>query len=195
MPPPRALGRLLIALLVVDAALAWMAIQGALVFLEIVWRALAGSDDWRPLVEAHARQFTGLRALEAGTWLVTAALFAGWLRRVRLALVLDGRLVGGTSPVRPWRLMLETWRAAVPRPVASRVPPLLGWWWGLAWLALALETWALVRLLAAGTALELGRGLMLALVASAVEIAVAVLTVFLVIAIQRGLVGPRPSRP
>jgi hypothetical protein len=54
------------------------------------------------------------------------------------------------------------------------------------------ETWALVRLLAAGTALELGRGLMLVLLASGLEIAAAVLTVFVVIAIQDGL-DTRPA--
>lgn len=189
-PFPRALFRLLIVLLVADAALAWLAIRASFVFLEIVWRALAGPEDWRQLVEAHARQFTRLRALEAAAWLLTAALFVAWVRRVRATLAREGRLVGGASPVRPWRLMLETWRAAVPRRAASRVPPLLGWWWVLVWAALGVETWALVRLVVAGTALELGRGLMLVLLASGLEIAVAVLTVFVGIAIQDGLTAP-----
>jgi hypothetical protein len=192
MAPPRALGRLLIALLVADAALAWVAVQGSFVFIEIVWHALAGPEDWRPLVNAHARQFTWLRALEAVAWLATAALFVACLRRVRAGLAREGRLVRGASPVRPLRLMLETWRAAVPRRAAARVPPLLGWWWALMGAALGVETWALVRLLAAGTALELGRGLMLVLLASGLEIAAAVLTVFVVIAIQDGL-DTRPA--
>jgi hypothetical protein len=192
MTPPRALGRLLVALLIADAALAWLAIQGAFLFLEIVWRALAATENWRPLVEAHARQFTWLRTLEAAAWLTTAALFVVWLRRVRSALALEGRLVGRASPVRPLRLMLETWRAAVPGRAASRMPPLLGWWWALAWIALGLETWALVRRLAAGTALEMGRGLMLVVVASGLELATAVLTVFVVMAVQGGL-APPPS--
>jgi hypothetical protein len=192
---PRALVRLLIFLLIADAALAALAIQGTFVFLEIVWRALAGPDDWRPLVEAHARQFTTLRALEAVAWLTTAALFVAWVRRARALLAREGRLVDGASAVRPWRLMVEMWHAAVPRRAALRVPPLLGWWWALVWTALGVEVWGLVRLVAAGLALELGRGLMLVLLASGLEIAAAVLTVFVVIAIQDGLTGPPEARP
>lgn len=189
--PPRTLARLLIALLVADAGLAWLAIQASLVFLELVWRALAGSEDWRPLLEAHARQFTRLRLLEAAAWLATAAVFVAWLRRVRARLARDGRLVGGASPVRPLRLMLETWRACLPRRATARVPALPGSWWLLVCAAVGAEAWALVRLLAAGTPLELGRGLMLVLLASALEIAAAVVTVFVVIAIQDGLASPR----
>jgi hypothetical protein len=187
---PRALGRLLIVLLVADAVLAWVALQGGLVFIEIVWRALAGTEDWRPLVEAHARQFTRLRALEATAWLATGASFVAWVRRVRARLVDEGRLVGRPPAVRPLRLMVETWRAAVPRRAAAGVPALLGWWWALVLAALGMEAWAGGRLLAAGTPLELGRGLLLVLLASGLEIAVAVLTVFVVVAIQDGLTAP-----
>lgn len=190
MAAPRALGRLLIALSIADAVLAWLAIQSSFVFLEIVWRALAGPENWRPLVDAHARQFAWLRTLQAVAWLATAATFVAWLRRVRARLTAQGRLVGEASPVRPWRLMLETWRAAVPARAATRVPPLLGWWWTLAWAALGVEAWAVVRLLASGTPLELGRGLMLVLLAGGLEISVAVLTVFLAIALQDGLEAP-----
>jgi hypothetical protein len=187
---PRALARLLTVLLLADAVLAWVAIQGAFVFIEIVWRALAGTEDWRPLIEAHARQFARLRVLEAAAWLLTGALLVAWVRRVRGRLAAEGRLVGQAPMVRPWRLMVETWRAAVPRRAAAGVPVLLGWWWALLWAALGVEAWAGVRLLAAGTPLELGRGLMLVLLASGLELALAVLTVFVVSAIQDGLTAP-----
>jgi hypothetical protein len=179
---------LLIVLLLADAVLAWLALQGAFVFLEIVWRALARTADWRPLVETHARQFSGLRSLEGVVWLATACVFAAWIRSARSTLARGGRLVGGGSAMRPLRVMVETWRAAARQPAAARVPSLLGWWSGLVCIALAVEAWALARLLAAGTALDLGRGLMLVMVASVLEIGVAVLTIFTVLAIQDGLV-------
>jgi hypothetical protein len=53
-----------------------------------------------------------------------------------------------------------------------------------------MEAWALLRVLIAGTSLELGRGLMLVIIASALEIAGAVLTVFVVIALQEGITPP-----
>lgn len=190
----RALGRLLIALLLVDAAMAWLTIQGSFVLLEIVWRALAGPEDWRALLEAHARQFSRLRGLEAAAWLVTTVLFVAWVRRGRRALARDGRLAPAASPVRPLRLMIETWRAALPHRTLSRVPPLLGWWWALVWAALGVETWAVVRMVVSGTALELGRGLVLGLLAGALEIAVAAVTIFVVIAIRDGLEWPPAAR-
>jgi hypothetical protein len=190
------LGRVLIALLLLDAILGWLAIQGSFVFLELVWRAVAGRENWRPLLDAHARQLTWLRAVEATAWLATIAVFVFWLRRVRASLISGGPRVEHVSAMRPWRLLLQTWRAAVRGPAVSRVPPLLGWWWALLWTVVGVEMWALVRLVAAGTPLELGRGLMLVLVASALEIALAVLTVFVVVAIQDGLARPpASSRP
>ena len=190
MPGPRTLGRLLIVLLLVDAVLAWLAMQASFVFLELVWRAVGARDNWRPLVEAHARQFAWLRALEAMAWLATVAVFVAWLRPIRTSLMTTQRVAGGASARRPWRLMVQTWRAAVPGADASRVPPPLRWWWALVWGVVAVESWALVRLVLAGTALELGRGLMLVIVGSALEIALAVLTIFVVVSIQNGLAGP-----
>jgi hypothetical protein len=196
MGGPRALGRVLIALLLVDAVLGWLAIQGTFVMLEIVWRTIAGRENWRPLVEAHARQFTWLRAIEAVAWLATAAVFPWWLRRVRARLVTADAPNDGASAMRPWRLMAQTWRATVRGPAASRVPPLLGWWWALLCGVVGVEVWALVRLVVSGTSLELGRGLMLVLVASVLEIALAVVTLFVVIGIEGGLAHPpASSRP
>lgn len=194
MATPRTVERLLIALLLLDTVLAWLAMQASFVFVELVWWAVAGQENWRPLIEAHARQFTWLRALEATAWLTTAAVFVDWLRRVRTSLTATGQLPGGVSAPRPWRLVVQTWRAAVRDADTSRVPRRLGWWWALLWAAVGAEAWALVRLPADGTALELGRGLMLVVVASALEIALAVLTVFVVVAIHDGLATPPGAR-
>ena len=189
MAGSRALGRLLIALLLLDTVLAWMAMQASFVLLELVWRAVAAEENWRPLIEAHARQFTWLRTLEAAAWLATAALFVGWMRRIRKSLIAAGRLSGGASALRPLRLTAQMWRAVVGGG-GARVSPRLGWWWALLCAVAGVEAWALVRLVVAGTPLELGRGLMLVVVASALEIALAVLTVFVVVAIQDGLAAP-----
>jgi hypothetical protein len=190
VPAPRWPARLLIALLLVDAALALVAIQASFVFLEIVWRALAGRDDWSALLAQHARQFARLRALQAVGWGATVLMLVTWLRGVRARLAADGRLVRGAPPVRPFRLMLETWRASVPARRARRVPPLLGWWWALILITLGAESWALVRLLAAGTNLELGRGLLLVVLASAAGVGAAALGVFVVVAMQAGATAP-----
>jgi hypothetical protein len=190
MAGPRALGRLLIALLLLDSVLAWMAVQASFVLLELVWRAVAAQDNWRPLIEAHAGQFTWLRMLEATAWLATAAVFVGWVRGIRRALMAAGRLAGGASGLGPLRLTVQTWTAAVGGAGISRVPPRLAWWWTLLCAVIGVEAWALVRLVVAGTPLELGRGLMLVVVASALEIALAVLTVFVLVAIQDGLATP-----
>jgi hypothetical protein len=190
MPGHRSLGRLLIGLLIVDIVLAWLAIQASFVFLELVWRAVAGRENWRPLVEVHAWQFTWLRVVEGTAWLATAAVVVGWLRGIRTSLVATGRLAAGASVLRPWRLLLHVWHVAVRGADASGVPARLGWWWTLLAAVVGAEMWALVRLLVAGTPLELGRGLMLVVVASALEIALAVLTIFVVVAIQDGLAAP-----
>jgi hypothetical protein len=187
---PRTLARVLIGLLVLDAVLAWLAVQASFVFLELVWRSVAGRENWGPLIEAHARQFTWLRIVEAVAWLATATIFVWWLRRIRSCL---GRRHTAALPAgarTPWRVLTETWHATITDASGARMPPILAWWWTLLCGVVATEAWALVRVLIAGTPLELGRGLMLVLVASALEIAGAVLTVFVVIALQDGVTPP-----
>ena len=80
MAPPRALGRVVIGLSLLDALLGWLAHQAGFVFLELVWRSVAGHENWRPLIEAHARQFNWLRAVEAVAWLATMTAFVYWWR-------------------------------------------------------------------------------------------------------------------
>jgi hypothetical protein len=193
---PQALGGALIVLLLVDAALAWLAIQATFVLFEILWRAVAGRENWLPLVEAHAHQFTRLRTVEAVAWLATTAIFVWWVRRLRTRLMRAEPHGDGGPTLRPWQWLAQPWRAAVPGAAASRTPPLLAWWWALLGGVVGVEAWALVRYVVTGTPFELGRGLMLVLVASALEIALAVVTLFLVVAIQRGFAPPSAaSRP
>jgi hypothetical protein len=66
----------------VDTGLAWLAVQGALVFVNMLWHAVAGYQV-RSLIEAHVRQFATLRSMQLLAWLVTAGVGAAWLRRLR----------------------------------------------------------------------------------------------------------------
>lgn len=196
MTGPRALGGALIVLLLVDAALAWLAIQATFVLFEILWRAVAGRENWLPLVEAHAHQFTRLRIVEVVAWMATTAVFVWWVRRLRTGLMPAEPHGNGASPLCLWQWMTQLSRPAVPGAAASGTPPLLAWWWALLCGVVGVEAWALVRYVATGTPFELGRGLMLVVVASALEIALAVVTIFLVVAIQRGFAPPSAaSRP
>jgi hypothetical protein len=190
MAAPRGSARLLIGLLLLDAVVAWLALQASFVFLELVWRAVAARENWRPLVESHARQFSWLRTAAAVAWLATAAVFVWWLRRIGPA----GSPGGVVPALRPRHLIPQSWRAMTAVAAASRVPRLLGCWWALLCGVIAVEAWALVRLLVAGTPLELGRGLMLVMVASALEVGLAAVTVFVVVAIQDALARAASAR-
>jgi hypothetical protein len=83
--------------------------------------------------------------------------------------------------------MLETWRVAVPGVSSTRMPAMLGWWWTVLLATLGAKGWAAARLLAAGSPVDLGRGLQLTILGSALQVAFAVLTIFVVFAMQRGL--------
>jgi Domain of unknown function (DUF4328) len=189
----RLLGRLLVVLLLVDAVLGWLALQASFVFLELVWRALAGREDWRPLLESHVRQFGVLRAIDAAALAVTVAAFVAWLKAVRAVLRRDGRLAAPASGVRPLRTMVQTWRALMPG-AGSRAPALLGWWWVVFLATVAAKIAAAARLLAAGSPVDLGTGLQLTIIGAALQIALAVLTIFVVVAIQREM-WTRPLAP
>jgi hypothetical protein len=184
--PSRAPRRILLGLLLADALLGWMAVQASFVFLELVWRAAAGRENWAPLLMAHVRQFAILRAADAVALGATVVVFAAWLRGVRGALASTGRLVAAASGVRPLRMMLETWRAAVPGAATGRAPALVLWWWAVVLATLVAKGWAAARLLATGAPVDLGRGLALTILGGGLQIALAVLTIFVVVTLQGG---------
>jgi hypothetical protein len=70
-------------LLGLDIALAWMAVQGAYVYLGLVWYGLAGETAATGALAEHGRQFLVLRSIHIATWIAAAATFFVWLDRAR----------------------------------------------------------------------------------------------------------------
>lgn len=188
------------ALLALDALLAWLALQATFIFVEMVWRGATGRHAWHPLVAAHVRQFEILRAVQIGAWLLTALAFVGWLHRAQTAAravgarplryssrqILAGFLVPGVNLVRPLYAVGETWPALERRAAHRIAPPLVAWWWGILVAGLTVDLAARGLGLAPGSSpLDLGRGLQLLLLGAVLQIAAAALGVALVVAINR----------
>lgn len=196
----RPLTLVLVALLVLDAVLAWLALQATFIFVEMVWRGAIRRHAWHPLIAAHVRQFEILRAVQASAWLLTALAFVGWLHRARAAAravgarplrysagqMLAGFLIPGVNLVRPLYVLGETWQALERRAARRIVPPLVAWWWCILVAGLTVDLVARALGLAAGSnPLDLGRGLQLLLLGAVLQIAAAALGVALVVAINR----------
>lgn len=60
-----------------------MVIQGAYVYLGMIWHGLAGESLAPGAIEAHGRQFLALRRIQIATWIVAASVLLAWLRRAR----------------------------------------------------------------------------------------------------------------
>ncbi|MEX2223763.1 MAG: DUF4328 domain-containing protein [Candidatus Rokuibacteriota bacterium] len=173
-----------------------MVIQGAYLYLGIVWRGLAGEVLPPGTIEAHSRQFLTLRRIQVAVWITTIVLFLAWVRRAQSrARALGGPRAGGSrwgtiaaflvpgpNLVGPVRLMSALWHDSGLRPAAprGRGPWWVGWWWALVLAA------ALAHGLTTGFAadwsrpLDLGGPMQLLLLAELVEIAAAVLAILLV---------------
>jgi hypothetical protein len=82
--------------LALDIVLAWMVVQGAYVYLGMVWHGLAAESLARGAIEEHGRQFLALRWIQLATWSVTATTVLLWLRRARQA----ARAQGGSLAAR-----------------------------------------------------------------------------------------------
>jgi hypothetical protein len=70
-------------LLGLDVALAWMVVQGAYVYLGLVWHGLAGETLAPGALAEHGRQFLALRSMHLATSIAAAATFFVWLARAR----------------------------------------------------------------------------------------------------------------
>lgn len=173
-----------------------MVIQGAYLYLGIVWRGLAGEVFPPGTTEAHSRQFLTLRLIQAAVWITTIVLFLTWVRRVqRRAEALTGPetggsrcgtlaafLVPGLNLVGPVRLMSVLGHATGTRPPArqSRVPWWIGWWWALV-LAAALAHGLTTGLAADWSRpLDLDGPMQLLVLAELLEIAAGVLAILLI---------------
>jgi hypothetical protein len=171
-------GPALVLLLGADIALAWMVLQGAYVFLGMVWHAMALEVLPPGSFASHGRQFRVIRLLQGGAWIATVAVGIVWLSRAaRRTGEPAGARRGGPG-------------AGI---VGTRRP---GRWvaWCLGSLAAAGLGEALAAGLAgsAGTPLDLSGAMQVLIVAQLLEIAAAVLGI---VVVRRMGQETTPSRP
>jgi hypothetical protein len=147
-----------------------MVIQGAHVYLGMIWHGLAGESLAPGTIEAHGRQFLALRRIQLATWIITVAAFLVWLRHARALGNLEAR-AAGWGPLAVFFLPGVALGAALAHALAARV--------------------AADRL----RPLDLGGPMQLLLLAEILEIAAAVLAIVLVGRVTRGLDYRRPVPP
>jgi hypothetical protein len=184
-----------ILLLAVDIVVAWMVIQGAYLYLGMIWQGLAGESLPRGATEAHGRQFLVLRGIQVAAWTATITLFLAWLDRAQQnARVLGASglgsrgqmvaafLVPGLNLVRPIPIMRALWLASAPPGTSPRgtMPPWVRWWWALVLAAVVAHLGAAALAAEGWRPLDLGGPMQLLLVAELLEIGAAVLTMLLV---------------
>ena len=75
--------RLLLLLLALDVVLAWLAMAGAVIFVERAWLALGGYAIPEASLAEHARQLAWVRGLQVVALGATAVGLAAWARRAR----------------------------------------------------------------------------------------------------------------
>jgi hypothetical protein len=204
--PPRVapwLTRGLIGLLGLDIALAWVAIQATLFFAHVVWHGLEGAFLPGTTVRQYGRQLDGLLLARGGAWLLTALVFLTWIGRLSRDLPTLGGpgpataprrgvaafLVPGPNPLRVPAVVRDLWHASdpraaltAPREAASTRSPVT-WWWGLLVTSVLIDL-ALLDPTAQMRRLGLGAGMPLVLLAECLRIAVAALTIAIVLRIS-----------
>jgi hypothetical protein len=205
--------RALLALLGIDALLAWVEVVGIATFLQRVWLTLGQRDLRLATLEAHWAQVEAARRLHGLAWLATAVVFLVWLHRSWRLLHEAGLpdlsftprgavvafLVPGLNLLVPCRAVRDLWRASDPArragtaPSGAGAPPLLVWWWVVFVVATLLDP--VVFRLSAGAEWRLGLGqpTVIVVLAQLVEIAAAVLAITVVGQIGRrqgALFGP-----
>jgi hypothetical protein len=203
-PATRRMTLVVTALLALHAILAWLALQAIFVFVELMWRAVAGRDELRPLLAAHLDQFRVLRLIQAGLWLVTAAAFVRWVgcaQRNLPALGATGLpyapakamvafLVPGPNVVRPPAVLSELWNARDARHPAgeaaraARTPARVRWWWALLLAAGPADVAARGLALWSGGALDLGPAMRVLVVGQLLAIAAAVVGIAVVLGVD-----------
>lgn len=192
------------ALLALHAILAWLALQAVFVFVELMWRAVAGRDELRPLLAAHLGQFRSLRLVQAGLSLVTAAAFIRWVGQAQRNLPALGAtglpyaprqamaafLVPGPNLIRPFAVVRGLWNASDPRHPAgaawrqARTPARVLWWWALLVAALAADVTARGLALRSGGPLDFGPAMRVLVVGQLLAIAAAVVGIAVVLGVD-----------
>jgi hypothetical protein len=157
-----------IVLLAADVVLSWMVIQGAYIYLGMVWHGLAREFLPGTSLAEHARQFRMLRYLQGVAWLLTAILAAVWFHRIRRNRRTLGREHAG-----------------------SQGGAGLAWCWAPLLTAFGAELVA--ALLAGSTRPDLGGPMQALILAQCLEIAGAVVGIVLVRRITRRLEGGSSS--
>lgn len=207
---PGWLGRILVAVLGLNIALAWMAIQASLVFAHAVWLLAAGQLLSAAEPGRIAGQIASLRLIQAATWLGTAGLFLAWVRRAHRTLEILGApaarsardglrdlFVPGPNLVRIPRAVAALWRASAANRALPGVTAWVAWWWALCLAAVVLDLSALPPGRWLLTRVGVGGGFPLLVLGECVRIAAAVLTIAVVSRIdrsQRELLGTRFAR-
>jgi hypothetical protein len=165
---PARLALAVIVLLATDVVLSWMVIQGAYIYLGLVWHGLAREFLPGTSLAELARQFRMLRYLQGVVWLLTAMLSAVWFHRVRRdRRALDGAHSDGQGGAG------------------------LAWCWALLLTAFGAELVA--ALLAGGARLDLGGPMQMLILAQCLQIAGAVVGIVLVRRITRRLEAVREA--
>lgn len=193
-PATRRLTYILTVLLALHVVLAWITLQAAFVFIELVWRTLVGREELGPLLAMHVSQFQVLRLGHAVLWLLTGAVFFQWVDRAHGNLSALGATGlthrrGRTARVLPVpvralarvpSLMRELWNASDPRlPVGPAwrgrsSPARVRWWWGLMVAAAGAELGARALAFRAGGPLDLGPAMQVLVVGQLATVAAAV---------------------
>ena len=191
-------------LLALHVILAWVALQAVFVFVELMWRAVAGRDELRALLVTHVDQFRVLRLVQAGLWLVTAAVFIRWVGRAQRNLPALGAsglpyaprqamaafLVPGLNLIRPLAVLRGLWNASEPRhpPGAAwrqaRAPARVVWLWALLVAAVAADIAARGLALWSDGPLDFGPGMRVLVAGQLVAIAAAVVAIAVVLGVE-----------
>lgn len=195
---------LVVALLAAHVVLAWLVMQGALVFIELAWRTVAARADYRALLATHLAQFRVLRAIQLALWLVTAAAFVRWVGQAQTNLPMLGAtgiryaprvamrafLVPGYRLERPVAALRELWNASDPRYPAgdtwrgAPTPARVRWWWALLLCALLAEMVVGALSFRSGHALDLSSAHQVLLLGQLITAAAAVLGIALVLGVD-----------
>jgi hypothetical protein len=189
---PGWLGRALVLVLGLSVVLSWMAIQAMLVFTQAVWLASTGQVFAGAEPGRIAAQMRNLRLVLAVVSLGAAILFVGWIHRAHGVLAALGStgagsardsvracLIPGVNLVRVPSIVARLWRASGVEPPAS-VSTWVAWWWALCLATVALD-------LSAVGWLGPGAWLSLRMLAECARIAAALLTIVIVMRIERFL--------
>jgi hypothetical protein len=149
--PPGHLAHAVLALLGLNAALAWLVIVGMYTLLDRIWKGMAGRLAAADTLEAHLSQLNALRLIQGLAWLATAAMFLWWLYRAHRNLPALGAadlrftpraavsafFVPVLNVVVPVRVVRELWNGSDPAPAepgrrgAATMSPWVAWWWGV----------------------------------------------------------------